>query len=85
MRRFIARRGNPEIVRSDNRTNFVSVNKELRISIGELNEKRFEEFMLQRNLKWKFNLPLAPTTVVCGSAALYSEKGFNCRNEGASY
>ncbi len=44
-------------MRSDNETNFVSGNKELRQSIDDWNEKQILEFMLQRNIKWKFNPP----------------------------
>ena len=57
MRRFIARRGTPEVVRSDNGTNFVSGNKEVRQAINEWNNEQIHEFLLQRNVKWIFNPP----------------------------
>ena len=57
MRRFIARRGVPEVMRSDNGSNFVSGNKELREAISEWNESQIHEFLLQRNIKWLFNPP----------------------------
>ena len=57
MRRFIARRGVPEVMRSDNGSNFVSGNKELRKAISEWNERQIHEFPLQRNIKWLFNPP----------------------------
>ena len=57
MRRFIARRGIPEVMRSDNGTNFVGGNKELRDAISEWNDKQIHEYMLQRNIKWLFNPP----------------------------
>ena len=57
MRRFIARRGIPEVMRSDNGTNFVSGNRELREAISEWNDKQIHEFLLQRNIKWLFNPP----------------------------
>ena len=44
MRRFIARRGVPEVMRSDNGSNFVSGNKELREAISEWNESQIHEF-----------------------------------------
>ena len=56
MRRFIARRGIPEVMRSDNGTNFVGGNKELRDAISEWNDKQIHEYM-QRNIKWLFNPP----------------------------
>jgi len=58
-RRFIARRGMPELVRSDNGTNFVAGNKELRETINEWNERQVHEFMIQRNIRWIFNPPTA--------------------------
>ncbi|PFX14229.1 hypothetical protein AWC38_SpisGene21626 [Stylophora pistillata] len=57
LRRFNARRGIPEVMRSENRSNFVSGNKELREPISEWNESRIHEFFLQRNIKWLFNPP----------------------------
>ena len=58
-RRFVARRGLPETVRSDNGTNFVAGNRELREAIDEWNVQQIDEFMVQRNVKWIFNPPAA--------------------------
>ena len=58
-RRFVARRGLPELVRSDNGTNFVAGNRELREAIDDWNEQKINEFMVQRNIKWIFNPPSA--------------------------
>ena len=57
MRCFIARRGIPEVMRSDNGSNFVSGNKELREAISDWNESQIHEFLLQRNIKSLFNPP----------------------------
>ena len=57
LRRFIARRGQPESIRSDNGTNFTSADKELRGSINEWNESRVHNFLLQQGIEWKFNPP----------------------------
>ena len=57
LRRFIARKGVPEEVRSDNGTNFVGGNKELRDAIKEWNQGRIEDFLLQHSTKWIFNPP----------------------------
>ena len=59
LRRFIARRGTPEIIRSDNGTNFVAGNKELNQAISEWNNERINDFLLQRHVKWVFNPPSA--------------------------
>ena len=57
MRRFVARRGKPEQMRSDNGGNFVRVEKELRSAIDGWNQGIISEFLLQRNIQWIFNPP----------------------------
>ena len=57
MRRFIARRGQPEEVRSDNGGSFVRGEKELREAIEGWNQHKIGEFLLQQNVKWTFNPP----------------------------
>jgi len=57
LRRFIARRGNPEEIRSDNGTNFVAGEKELRKSVAAWNQQQIHQFLLLRNVKWTFNPP----------------------------
>ena len=57
MRRFIARRGIPKVMRSDNGSNFVGGNKALQEAISDWNESHIHEFFLQRNIKWLFNSP----------------------------
>ena len=58
-RRFIARRGRPEEIRSDNRGNFVKGEKELRKAVQEWNQNQIHEFLLQQEIKWMFNPPAA--------------------------
>lgn len=57
LRRFIARRGPPEVMRSDNGGNFVSGEKELRAAVADWNQEKVHQFLLQRNVKWIFNPP----------------------------
>eukprot|EP00794_Sanderia_malayensis_P005086 gene5086-biopygen4146 len=57
LRRFVARRGIPEEIRSDNGTNFRGAEKELRVAIYHWNQQQLHEFCLQRHIKWKFNPP----------------------------
>lgn len=59
LRRFIARRGSPEEIRSDNGGNFVAAEKELREAIEGWNQQTIHEALLQRNIKWVFNTPTA--------------------------
>lgn len=58
-RRFIARRGRPEEIRSDNGGNFVKGEKELRKAVQEWNQNQIHEFLLQQEIKWTFNPPAA--------------------------
>ena len=69
LRRFMARRGKPEEIRSDNGTNFVGGEKELREAINDWNQKKIDEFTVQRQVKRLFNPPQGRTMVVSGNAA----------------
>jgi len=59
LQRFICRRGQPVEIRSDNGTNLVGAEKELRRSVAEWNQKRIGEFLAQKEIRWKFNPPAA--------------------------
>ena len=57
--RFISRRGKPIEIFSDNGTNFVGAEIELRKLIASWNQTRLSNEMLQRNIEWNFNPPSA--------------------------
>ena len=57
IRRFIARRGSVKEIRSDNGTNLVGAEKELRREIEGWNQAKIEDSLLQRSIKWTFNPP----------------------------
>jgi len=58
--RFCARRGVPEKVRSDNGTNFVGGEKELRETMRSWKEdSKAKAHFLQKEIKWEFNPPAA--------------------------
>jgi len=57
--RFCSRRGNPELVRSDNGSNFVSGEKELKAAIAAWNQDKIEEALRQRDITWRFQCPTA--------------------------
>ena len=57
LRRFVARRGLPEEMRSDNGGNFVRGERELREAINGWNQSQIHDYLLQRNVKWTFNPP----------------------------
>jgi hypothetical protein len=59
IRRFISRRGMPEVIRSDHGTNFVGAERELREELDKWNQTQLNNFMLQGNIDWKFNSPAA--------------------------
>jgi len=62
LRRFIGRRGNIRTMRSDNGTNFVGCNNELKRCLQEMDQLKISRFLLSNNadwVKWKFNPPYA--------------------------
>ena len=60
LKRFIARRGRPQSIHSDNGTNFVGANNELRKCIKQLDEERIQNFCAPKEIEWKFQPPSAP-------------------------
>ena len=60
LRRFIARRGKPTVIYSDNGTNFVGANRELRECISAWNQNNIESVLSQDGIQWVFNPPAAP-------------------------
>jgi len=60
LRRFIARRGKPQTIYSDNGTNFVGAEVELKKALKLLNQSNVNNYLLERNIKWKFNPPSSP-------------------------
>ena len=59
IRRFISRRGPVREIISDNGTNFVGANRELRDAIKELSLPEIYKFAANHNITWKFNTPAA--------------------------
>ena len=60
LHRFIARRGNPKKIISDNGTNFVGAEREILDALKNLNQKKIREELQQREIEWHFNPPTAP-------------------------
>ena len=58
--RFIARRGKPNTIISDNGTNFVGAEREFAEYVAELYKEGIEEHLIQRGIRGKFNPPAAP-------------------------
>ena len=73
LRRFIARRSQPKTIWCDNGTNFVSVNKELKNILSELNQNKISSTLINQKIAWKFNPPSSPWRDECW-------EGFYCEN-----
>ena len=58
--RFIARRGKPTTIISDNGTNFVGSARELKEYINSWNQDQITSELAQKHIVWKFNPPGAP-------------------------
>ena len=60
LRKMIARRGTPKTVYSDNGTNFVGAEKELRDCLRRWNQQKIHDSLLQTGIEWHFSPPEAP-------------------------
>ena len=60
LRCFIARRGTPEEIWSDNGTNFKGANRELEQQLEQWNQVKIHDHLLQNHIKWNFIPPQAP-------------------------
>ncbi|XP_033120536.1 uncharacterized protein LOC117119763 [Anneissia japonica] len=58
-RRFVARRGQPIKVFSDNGTNFQAADKELRLALQSMDKSKVESFFHNKGCEWHFNPPSA--------------------------
>ncbi len=58
-RRFVSRRGSPSLIRSDNGTNFVGAEREMREAINAWNQNTVKDYLLQENIEWIFHTPQA--------------------------
>ncbi|KAJ8406747.1 hypothetical protein AAFF_G00296630 [Aldrovandia affinis] len=59
IRRFVCRRGQVTIMRSDNGTNFVAAERELREAIQQLDNDKIERALQPKEIRWMFNSPAA--------------------------
>ena len=57
MRRLICRSGQVKAIRSDNGTNFISAQRELRQAIKNLNQDKIHTTLAQEGIQWRFNPP----------------------------
>jgi len=59
IRRFMARRGSVQEIYSDNGTNFVGADNELRNSFEDLNQDQILNYCTNQGIQWHFNPPAA--------------------------
>ena len=60
LRRFINDRGTVEIIRSDNGTNFVGTNNEMKTCLKQLDQVKIKNYMCGKNIKRIFNPSASP-------------------------
>ena len=70
LRRFLARRGSVEILRSDNGGNFIGAERELREEFDNLVTQKVVDDLATKGITWFFNPRTPPISVACGSARL---------------
>ena len=59
-RRFVSRRTTPAIIYSDNAKTFKSAEKEIRECYTMLNSPKFQEFISEQLIQWKYICPISP-------------------------
>nr|XP_054607751.1 uncharacterized protein LOC129167238 [Nothobranchius furzeri] len=59
IRRFICRRGPVSQMRSDNGTNFIGAERELREALASVEQNKIHPFLLTKEIDWTFNPPAA--------------------------
>ena len=58
--RFVSRRGTPSMIWSDNDTNFIGAEKELRETVEKWNNVNSAAELAHKGVKWRFKSPSAP-------------------------
>ena len=74
LRRFLSYRGYPKILISDNGTQMVGAEHELRLMIQGWNKGQLKEFCADRGMKWQFTTPDAPHKNGCSEAMVKTVK-----------
>ncbi|KFD58060.1 hypothetical protein M513_00823 [Trichuris suis] len=78
-RRFVSRRETPAIVYSDNGTNFVAAERELRTCLKSWNEDKVRDALAQQRIQWNFSPPFAPHFGGIWERLVSSAKSAICR------
>ncbi|XP_035281332.1 uncharacterized protein LOC118231544 [Anguilla anguilla] len=57
LRHFMSRKGQVSVLRSDNCTNFIGAERELREALKDLDQSKIKEAVMKRGVKWIFSTP----------------------------
>ena len=68
LRRFFAIRGQPAVIMSDNGTQYVGAERELREMLEGLDQEQLKDFCAEKGTKWIFTTPAAPHQNGCAEA-----------------
>ena len=60
LHRFRARRGHPKSIRSDNESNFIGAERELKDALSKLDQKKIINELNENRIQWMFNPPKSP-------------------------
>ena len=60
LRRFICRRDFVKVLRSDNGSNFIGAENELKQALKQLNHDKIIDVMSRQSIEWKFDSPISP-------------------------
>ena len=74
LRRFFSIRGQPSVIISDNGTQFVGAERELKEMISGWDTKRLPEFSAEKGVQWRFTTPVPPHQNGCAEALVKSCK-----------
>lgn len=74
LRRFFSYRGYPKVMISDNGSQMVGAERELRPMIEGLDKTKLKEFCADRGMKWQFTTPLAPHHNGCSESMVKTTK-----------
>lgn len=74
LRRFFSYRGYPKVLISDNGSQMVGAERELRLMIEGWEKNQLKEFCADRGMKWQFTTPDAPHQNGCSEAMVKTVK-----------
>jgi len=74
LRRFFAMRGQPNLMISDNGTQFVGAERKLKEMIRGWDTEKLRKFSAERGMQWKFATPTSPHHNGCAEALVESCK-----------